>query len=52
MNIWSYVNFSQLCHVINYFPESNQNIGQEDITFNLLSSSRAIEWQNKHIIEL
>ena len=37
---------------MNYFTESNQRFGQEDITSNLSPSSRAIEWQNKNIIEL
>ena len=50
--ILSYVDFSKICYVIKYFTELKQNIGKEDITFTLSSSSRAIEWQNKHIIEL
>ena len=43
MNIFSYVDSSKLCHVINNFPDLNQNIGQEDIISPPNSSSRAIE---------
>ena len=43
-NILSYVDFSKLCHVITYFTKLNKTFGQEDITFPLSSSSRAIEW--------
>ena len=50
VNILSCVDFSKLCHVIKYFPGLNQKFGQEDITFPLYSSSRYIEWRNKHII--
>ena len=52
MNISSYVGFSKLCHVIKYFTELNQIFGQEDITFSLSSSSRAIGWKDKYFIEL
>ena len=31
MNILSYVDFSKLCHVIKYLPQSNQIFGKEDI---------------------
>ena len=51
-NILIYVDFSKLCHVITYFPKLNQIFGQEDITFPISSSSRSIECQNKHPIEL
>ena len=43
MDIFSYVDSSKLCHVINNFPDLNQNIGQEDIISPPNSSSRAIE---------
>ena len=52
INILSYVNFSKLCHVIQYFLELNKKIGQEDINLPLSSSSRAIGCRNKHLIEL
>ena len=52
MNILSYVDFSKLCHVIKYFTELNQKNGQEEINFHLSSSSIAIEWRNKYLIEL
>ena len=52
INILCYVDFSKICYVIKSFPESKQNIGKEDITFTLSSNSRAIEWQNEHILEL
>ena len=48
----SYADFSKLCHVIKYFTGLNQNFGKEYIDFPLSSSSRDIEWLNKHIIEL
>ena len=44
IHILSYVDFSKLFHLIKYFTELNQNVGQKDITFPLSSSSRAIEW--------
>ena len=40
--ILSYVDFSNICDLIKYFPELNQNIGKEDINFPLLLSSREI----------
>ena len=46
-NILSYVGFSKLCYVIMCFHEYNQIFGQEEITFPLSSSSRAIGWRNK-----
>ena len=46
-NILSYFDSARLCQVIKYFPELNPIFGNEDITFPLSSSSRAIEWQNK-----
>ena len=49
MNILSYVDVAKLRHVIKHFPRLNQKIGKEDITYPLLSSSRAIEW-GKHIL--
>ena len=52
MNILSYVDFSKLLHVIKYFPELNQKFGQEGITFLPYSSSIAIYWENKNLIEL
>ena len=33
MNILSYVDFARLCVVIKYFPELNQKIVKEGITF-------------------
>ena len=33
--ILSYVDFSKICNLINYFPELKQNIGIEYITFPL-----------------
>ena len=35
----------QNCHVNKFFPELNKNIGKEEITFPLSSSSRAIDWR-------
>ena len=52
MNILSYVDFSKMCHVIKYFPASNQKFEQEEINSPLYSSSIAIEWLHKYIIEL
>ena len=31
MNTLRCVDFSKLCHVIKYLPQSNQNFGKEDI---------------------
>ena len=50
-HILSYDDSSKLCHVITYFTELNQYFEQEDITFPLSPSSRAIEWKNKNPIE-
>ena len=50
MNILSYVDSLKLCHVIKYFTELNQMFGQADMTFPLSSRSRAIEWQNKILL--
>ena len=33
MNIFSYVDFSKLCHVIQFFAELNQHFVEEGITF-------------------
>ena len=41
MNILSYVDFANLCHVITLFPESNKNVVKEDINLTLYRSSRA-----------
>ena len=51
-HILSYVDFSKLCHVIEYCPELNEIYGQECTTFPISSSSRALGWQNKQLIEL
>ena len=45
MNIFSYVAFSKMCHLIKYFTELNQNMLQEDITSTISSTSRA-NWIN------
>ena len=50
-NLFCCVDFSSLYQVIKYFPQLNPNFGKEDITFPLSSSSRAIEWRNKHLNE-
>ena len=50
-NIFSYVGFSNICCVIESFPELKQNVGKEGITFPLSSSSIAIECQNENLIE-
>ena len=52
INILSHVDFSKMCHLIQYFPELNQKIGQENITFLFYSGSRDIEWRNRHLIGL
>ena len=41
--------FSNICCVIESFPELKQKIVKEDITSPLSSLSRASEWRNKHI---
>ena len=51
-NFLGYVDSSKLCHVIKYFPELNQKFGQIYVTFPLSSSSRAIDWKVKNLIEL
>ena len=51
-NILSYVDFSKICNVIKSFPGLSKNIGREDITFLLSSTSRTIEWRNEYIITL
>ena len=43
MNILSHADFAKLCNAIKYFPEFNQKIVKEGITFSLLSCSRAIK---------
>ena len=48
-NIIGYVDYSKFCHVIRSFPDLNQNIGKEDITFPLPSSSIAIEWRKNNM---
>ena len=44
-NILCYIDFSNLCQVIKYFPQLNPNCGKEDTTLPLSSSSRATERQ-------
>ena len=44
--------FPNYAFVITYFSEFNQIFGQEDITSPLYSSSKSVEWKNKHLIEL
>ena len=51
INILSYVDFSKLCNIIKFFPESNQKFAKEVITFPILSSSISIEWK-KNLNEL
>ena len=51
MNILDYINFSKLFHAIKYFPELNNFWGNEDITFPLSPSPRAIEWQKQYLHE-
>ena len=51
-NILSYVDFSKICDVIKSFPELKENIGKEDTTFPLSSTSREIKWRNKHLLGL
>ena len=46
-----FVDFAKLCQFINHYLQLNSNFGKEDITFPLSSSSRAIEWRNKHLNE-
>ena len=48
-NIISYVDYSKIFHVVRSFPDLNQKIGKEDITFTVYSSSIAIEWQKKYL---
>ena len=43
MNILSYADSSNLCHVIKYFPELNKTNWKEDITFTLSNILRYIE---------
>ena len=51
VNILSYVDFEKLYHVINYFPELNEEIEKKDIIVPLSSSSRAIKWGKKFLHE-
>ena len=49
MNIFSYVDFANLCNVIKHFPELNLNFVKEGITFPLSYSLRAIKWKNNYL---
>ena len=51
-NYFELCRFLNVCNAIESFPELKENIGIEDITPPISSSSRAIEWRNEHILEL